>query len=180
MTIAPCLWGPITWTFLHLLSFNYEPKNKNEIKNYLYSLGKILPCDECRAHFNENIENKINGQTLDDALNSKETFTKYMYDFHNLINTQTGKTTWPTYEEIVNEYEPLVSLNSCSADSCSENSTDVYCRVSFLKKNKINADNKDIALGILSFIIVVLLAYVAMKYFKENSFKTSFKKMNKK
>jgi len=168
MTIAPCIWGPIQWTLMHLLSFNYNPKDKQYIKAHFENLGNVLPCEECRQHYNENISRSINGQTLEQSLESREKFTRFVYDLHNIVNVQTGKTTWPTFEEVVKMYEPLVSMNTCSINTCSEESTDVYCKVEFLKKNKMNAEIKDIVIGVLVIILVLLmLLFVFYKNFNK-------------
>ena len=138
--IEPCVFGPIVWTIFHLMSFSYEPTNeqdKQNMKNFILSTGNILPCDACRTHFLENINTPLNGQTLDTALNSSETFQKYIYDFHNLVNEQTGKPTDMTFEQVQSIYDPLIKKASCSIDSCHSDSNDVYCKIEFYKKQNL-------------------------------------------
>src|SRR5574343_1136900 len=160
MGVKPCMWGPIQWTFLHILSFNYPDNptdtDKLNMKNYLMSLGNVLPCEECRTHFFENAGKEINGQTLDIALQSKRTFSRWMYDLHNLVNVQTGSTKKISFEEVQQIYEPLISTESCNPNSCSADSTDVYCKVEFLKKNRMAIEYKDIIIVVLVIIVVGL------------------------
>lgn len=135
--IVPCVFGSLFWSVLHLLSFNYDPLiDRENMKEFFLSLGKILPCEKCREHFQQNINVPMNGVSLDKALESRELFTKYMYDFHNFINKQTGKTTWPTFQEVTDIYQPLVSKPSCGINTCHSDSNDIKCQVSFIKESQ--------------------------------------------
>lgn len=171
-SVEPCVFGPIFWTIFHLISFSYDPQedqDKQNMKNFILSSGSILPCEACRQHFNENINKPINGQTLDSALNSSVSFQKYLYDFHNLVNLQTGKSpsTWPSFNDIKNIYEPLINKGSCSIDSCHSDSNDVYCKIEFYKKDLLNGS---LFMGyipyIIAFILIIGLIYYNMSMSK--------------
>lgn len=166
MTIETCIWGNAQWVLLHIMSFNYPEKITEENKqvkkdmyNYLIALGSVLPCPKCKEHYFENIGKDLNGYVLDDSLNSRDKFTRWMYELHNLVNKQTGKTVYPTYEEVYNIYNPLVS-SSCS-DSCNSGTGDTYCKVEFVKKSdsmfSMNYDK--ITIFILFLIICVGIFY---------------------
>ncbi len=174
MTVAPCIFGPMVWSFLHLLSFNYQysETNKKEMLNFLMSLGSVLPCDECRVHYLQNINN--NGMTLDKALESKESFSLWMYNLHNLVNRQTGKpkNTWPSFEKIKADYMPLVQGGtSCNPSSCNENSSNIYCKVEILQKNQAGlvCDNKDISMIVLGLLLVIMTCLCVYFYSKSSN-----------
>ena len=58
---SPKIWGPSAWKFIHTIALSYPdnptPFDKENYKNFFLSLKKILPCDKCRYHYNENIKN---------------------------------------------------------------------------------------------------------------------------
>lgn len=161
--IAPCIWGPITWELLHILSFNYPEKITNEnlnvktdMLNFLTSLGKILPCEVCRKHFFENIKS----MNLNEALNSRESFTKFMYNLHDLVNKQTGKQSIP-FEEVFKKYDPLRSgtcgqtLNVCSNDNKIKSKVEYYdeSEYKFL-------ETKNVIIILLCIILFCLIFYI--------------------
>lgn len=174
MTVAPCIFGPMVWSFLHLISFNYEysETSKKEMFDYLMSLGTILPCEECRIHYKQNVNSEIGGITLDKALESKETFSLWMYNLHNLVNKQTGKpeSSWPSFEKVMNDYMPLVQGGtSCNPSSCNENSSNIYCKVEILQKG---LDNKDISIIVLGLLLVLITSLCIYFYSKSRQVRT--------
>ena len=52
------VWGPSIWHFLHTMSFNYPVKptreQKRQYKDFMMSLGKVLPCRHCRENYPKN------------------------------------------------------------------------------------------------------------------------------
>ena len=81
------VWGPSQWHFLHTMSFNYpvEPTkaDKKHYLDYIYSLRYTLPCGKCRANLHKNLK-KLPLKMSHMA--SRETFSRYVYDLHELIN----------------------------------------------------------------------------------------------
>jgi hypothetical protein len=171
-SVEPCVFGPIIWTILHLLSFSYDPSTdpQNEaqnMKNYILATGSVLPCGPCRDHFNNNINSVIGGQTLDQALGSSGSLQKFIYDFHNLVNQQTGKKNGPSFQDVYNTYDPLIKKNSCSIDSCHSDSNDVYCKIEFAKKES------NIILNGIMFIGFLFVLYLIYYFgFKNRAIKT--------
>ncbi len=53
--MEPILQGPGLWNFIHISSLHYPEKptdeDKENFKMFINSLEKILPCDECKKHF---------------------------------------------------------------------------------------------------------------------------------
>lgn len=162
--VAPCLWGSAQWFILHLVSFNYPenptPEDKQNMYAYLTSLGDILPCPECKEHYKENVLS--NNSSLLQSLNSRDEFSKWMYDFHNLVNKQTNKVGGPTYEQVAKKYKALINNNSGSSNTCEESCSDEHqpykCRVDLVPKNEI--DFKTIVFSVVLFIVLSISAYL--------------------
>ena len=100
------VWGPSLWHFLHTMSFNYPVKptcdDKKNYMNYIKSLKHILPCRYCRENLSRNL--KETNFSMSD-MRSRETFSKYVFDLHNHINTMLGKKNTLKYEEVRDRYE---------------------------------------------------------------------------
>ena len=104
--IATHIWGPLVWNTLHIISFNYPVNPTEEIKTqyheYLMSLKNVLPCKSCRDNFMNNLKTAKYGK---DKLKSRETFSRFIYDFHNVVNLMLGKKKYKTYNEVRDRYE---------------------------------------------------------------------------
>lgn len=100
------VWGPSLWHFLHTMSFNYPVKpscdDKHHYMDYIKSLEFILPCRYCRENLKRNL--KETNFTMSD-MKSRDTFSKYVFNLHNHINTMLGKKNILTYEEVRERYE---------------------------------------------------------------------------
>ena len=100
------IWGPSLWHVLHTISFNYpvNPTNKNKIDYYKYikNLKNILPCKYCRDNLKKNF--KILPLTKN-VFNNRYSFSKYIYDLHELINKMLNKNSNLTYNEVRDRYE---------------------------------------------------------------------------
>ena len=74
------VWGPLQWTFLHIMSFNYPvnptPEDKKHYRDYVLNLQHVLPCKYCRMNLKNNFKKKPL-QMCDMA--SRETFSRYIY-----------------------------------------------------------------------------------------------------
>ena len=100
------VWGPSMWHYLHTMSFNYpvHPSNMDK-KNYykfIYSLRHVLPCGKCRINLRSNFK-KLPLKMY--HMESRATFSKYIYDLHELINDMLGKQSNLTYEMVRDRYE---------------------------------------------------------------------------
>ena len=100
------IWGPSQWHFLHTMSFNYPVnptyKDKVNYRAYVLSLRNVLPCGKCRANLTVNFK-KLPLKMSHMA--SRETFSKYVYDLHELINKMLHKKSGLTYEQVRDTYE---------------------------------------------------------------------------
>lgn len=100
------VWGPLAWTFLHTISFNYPntptKKEKIQYRDFILSLQNVLPCKYCRDNLKDNL--KKLPLTLE-IMKNRETFSRYVYELHELVNTMLGKVSGLSYEDIRERYE---------------------------------------------------------------------------
>ena len=100
------VWGPAMWHFLHIMSFNYPvnptAKNKKHYKDFVYNLVNILPCKYCRINLNNNFKKK---PLLMCHMASRETFSRYIYELHELINKMLNKKSHLIYCDVRERYE---------------------------------------------------------------------------
>jgi hypothetical protein len=100
------IWGPSTWLLLHTMSFNYPNKpsadQKKHYRNFIYNLQNVLPCKHCRENLKTNL--KTMPLTSKD-LKNRETFSRYVYNLHELINKMLKKKSGLSYEEVRERYE---------------------------------------------------------------------------
>ena len=100
------IWGPTLWHSLHTISFNYpvEPTTvqKKDYYNFFLSLENVLPCGKCRTNFKQNI---IDVPFSMDIMETRYTFSKYIYDLHEHINKMLHKKSGLTYEMVRDRYE---------------------------------------------------------------------------
>jgi len=79
-------WGPDGWQFLHTLTFIYPVKpsfgDKVKMREFMNSLGLILPCKYCRLSFTKYIK----GLSIDDYLDSRTLIIEWLYKIHNKFN----------------------------------------------------------------------------------------------
>ncbi len=118
-------WGPLAWTFLHIISMNYTPGKRKEYENYLNSLQEVLPCQHCRTNFSKNIEDAkqamINDIKIpqvkkpDDVYKDRKTFSHFIWYFHHVVNIMLKKypegkeDQEPTFDEVRDMFETFRS-----------------------------------------------------------------------
>ena len=85
------LWGPPLWEYLHMMSLKYSNSpsynEKRTMKNLLNNISHFLPCDKCRNHAVE----YMNNNDLDIATTNTDTLFRFLVDFHNSVNKRLGK-----------------------------------------------------------------------------------------
>jgi len=122
------IWGPGMWHYLHTMSFNYPvnptENDKKYYKNFVLSLRHVLPCGKCRTNLRNNFKilplHKKN-------MKNRNTFSKYVFDLHELINTMLGKTSGLTYEVVRERYEHFRSRCVKSKTKKRKKSTESGC-----------------------------------------------------
>ena len=100
------LWGPPMWHFLHTMSFNYpvnpSQEDKEHYRDFVLSLEHVLPCKYCR----ENLKTNFKSLPLTmDQMKNRESFSRYMYELHELVNRMLKKKSNLTYCDVRERYE---------------------------------------------------------------------------
>lgn len=102
----PKVWGPHLWFTMHTISFNY-PKNptkqdKQNTYNFFYNLIHIIPCSECRKHY----QDFFNKQPIINYLDNRDKLIEWVMDAHNNVNKMTNKPIW-TLDQVFNHYKQI-------------------------------------------------------------------------
>lgn len=99
-------WGPAAWHFIHMLSFNYpvnpSSKDKQYYRDFIYNLRNVLPCKYCRINLTNNLKQK---PLLMCHMKNRATFSKYIYELHELVNKMLGKKSNLSYCDVRERYE---------------------------------------------------------------------------
>ncbi len=100
------VWGPGMWHFLHTMSFNYPVHptslDKKHYLDFIYSLRYTLPCGKCRKNLTKNLKQfPLKMHHMAD----RATFSKYVYDLHEKVNTMLDKKSGLSYEDVRLRYE---------------------------------------------------------------------------
>ena len=129
------VWGPSQWHMLHTISFNYpvEPtqEQKKQYRDYVLSLKNVLPCGACRKNLKMNLEHLP--LTMKDMKN-RHTFSRYIYNLHELVNRMLHKKSNLTYCDVRERYEHFRSR-------CTDEKPKVY-NFSY-KRDKNTRKNKE-------------------------------------
>ena len=99
-------WGPAIWHYLHMMSFNYPveptPEDKKHYRDFILSLRYVLPCKYCRMNLKTNFRQL---PLTMESMKNRETFSRYIYDLHELINKMLHKKSNLTYCDVRERYE---------------------------------------------------------------------------
>lgn len=120
--MRPEIWGPHVWHLLHTITLDYPinptDNDKKNITNFVHALAYVLPCEKCRIHFIEH----LNNNNLDDkTLSSKNNLIKWMIDIHNSVNKLNNKKILSyaeAYQEILKPYKKHNNYNNTLLITC--------------------------------------------------------------
>lgn len=100
------VWGPSMWHFLHTMSFNYPVnpscEEKTKYQDFILNLRYTLPCGKCRKNLCKNFK-KL--PLTPAKMESRATFSRYVYDLHEIINKMLHKKSGLTYDDVRERYE---------------------------------------------------------------------------
>jgi hypothetical protein len=100
------VWGPSMWHYLHTMSFNYPvnptAQEKKHYRDFVLSLQHVLPCKYCRQNLKTNF--KQLPLTMED-MKSRDTFSRYIYNLHELVNKMLNKKSNLKYCDVRERYE---------------------------------------------------------------------------
>ena len=124
------VWGPAAWHLLHTISFNYPinptDENKKEYKEFVESLVHVLPCKYCRT----NLKNNLKAHPIKSChMKSRDSFSRYIYNLHEIINKLLGKTSGLSYCDVRERYEHFRAR-------CTQNDSPKIFNFNNTRKNK--------------------------------------------
>ena len=100
------VWGAPMWHYLHTMSFNYPVKptlqDKKHYRDFIYSLRYVLPCKYCRINLTNNFKKK---PLLLCHMENRATFSRYIYELHELVNKMLNKKSNLSYCDVRERYE---------------------------------------------------------------------------
>ena len=100
------VWGPPMWHFLHTMSFNYPvhptAADKRNYGAFITGLQHILPCKHCRDNLKTNLKNDPLRAC---HLASRDAFSRYVYELHEIVNKLLGKSSGLSYCDVRERYE---------------------------------------------------------------------------
>lgn len=127
------VWGPAQWHMMHTISFNYPvnptPEDKKNYRNYILSLQNVLPCKYCRINLKTNLKHM---PLTMKHMKNRDSFSRYIYKLHELVNKMLNKKSGLTYEDVRERYEHFRSR--CTVDKKKENVLIKYTKKT--RKNK--------------------------------------------
>jgi hypothetical protein len=152
MNLSTTIWGPSMWRVLHSLSFsisdNSREKDRKKFIEFLQSLRTLLPCEDCRLHFAEYLD-EHNPQKA-------ENLAVWTFDFHNAVNQRLGKPQF-SFEDVSKVYE---SSNSHCDMKCASASG----------SRKSRQETMDF--GMLALLIVILCVSTSLVFLMKRHTKT--------
>lgn len=91
--IAPHVWGPHAWRFMHAVALTYPESPSEEEKKaamqFFSSLEYLLPCESCKNNYRKELQMF----PLKPALESKQKLNEWLTTLHNSVSTRLKKTT---------------------------------------------------------------------------------------
>jgi hypothetical protein len=133
------IWGPSLWHYLHVMSFNYpvnpSKEDKDNYRKFLCSLRHVLPCGKCRKNLRKNFKKLPPKRGV---FKNRETFSRYIYNLHELINKMLKKKSGLSYDEVRERYEHFRAR--CSSVQVGRQMTLKKYKKS---KNKTRKENKE-------------------------------------
>ena len=102
----PEVWGPHAWQFLHSITLAYPDnptlEDKNNHAQFFNSIQNILPCQSCRDHYTQNLQEL----PVEQHLENKESLFRWSIDLHNRVNVMNNKREY-SYDEVTELYEKI-------------------------------------------------------------------------
>ena len=110
------VWGPSMWHFMHTMSFNYPvsptQEQKKDYMDFILNLRNVLPCKYCRMNLTNNLATRPIRMC---NMESRDTFSRFVYDLHETVNKLLGKKSGLSYCDVRERYEHFRSR--CTQDA---------------------------------------------------------------
>ena len=109
------VWGPMMWSYLHTMSFNYPvnptKEDKKHYKEFVENLQYVLPCKYCRM----NLANNLKESPIQDChMANRDAFSRYIFNLHETVNKMLKKPSNLTFCQVRDRYENFRSR--CTED----------------------------------------------------------------
>lgn len=89
--IAPHVWGPHAWRFMHAVALTYpvQPteQDKRAAFQFFSALEHLLPCEACKLNYTK----ELKMFPLVEALESKQQLNEWLTALHNSVNKRLNK-----------------------------------------------------------------------------------------
>ena len=99
-------WGPPMWHYLHTMSFNYPvnptAEDKKHYRDFIIQLQYVLPCKYCRINLKTNLRQM---PITSAVMANRDSFSRYVYELHELVNKMLKKKSNLTYCDVRERYE---------------------------------------------------------------------------
>jgi hypothetical protein len=99
-------WGPPMWHYLHTMSFNYPvnptAEDKKHYRDFIINLQYVLPCKYCRINLKTNLRQM---PITSAVMANRESFSRYVYELHELVNKMLKKKSNLSYCDVRERYE---------------------------------------------------------------------------
>ena len=119
------IWGPMFWSAIHMVSFNYPPEPTPEqraaYREWLLATGRVLPCRYCRENFEANLATAGFG---DAALESRDAFSRFCYRLHCVVNEMLGKPNAISFEQVRDRHEAFRAAGCAAAAADADDDDD--------------------------------------------------------
>ena len=158
--IAPHVWGPHAWRFMHAVALTYpEQPSKEEQQaafNFFSSLQYLLPCESCKLNYVK----ELKMFPIEEALTSKQKMNEWLAAVHNSVNERLKKPVMSTEQILQYVFEntsspaPTATTPTPSPSSSSDNSNN---------NNTWGIAATCIAGGLLVVVIVFITLYQKQK-----------------
>ena len=127
-------WGPPMWHYLHTMSFNYpvEPtqEDKKHYMDFVLNLQNVLPCKYCRMNLKTNLKEL---PLTVKCMKNRDSFSRYIYELHELVNKMLKKKSNLKYCEVRERYEHFRSR-------CTEENAKVFTSKEIKKFTRKNGE----------------------------------------
>jgi len=94
MSLNPKVWGPHYWFVLHTIALTYPLKPNETVKKKYYDFIENLPIFIPIENIGNYLSELLDKYPVTPYLDSRESFIKWIYFFHNEVNKNLG------YEEL--------------------------------------------------------------------------------
>jgi hypothetical protein len=136
------VWGPSMWHYLHTMSFNYPvnptDSDKKHYRDFIKNLRYVLPCKYCRDNLKKNM---IIMPLTNDVMKDRNSFSRYIYNLHEMVNKLLGKKSGLTFCEVRERYENFRSR--CTEDRPKIIDIKMALKLKANKKNTLKKKEKE-------------------------------------